>query len=582
MSADDEDLSSVSSLEDLLSSAVAADTTTFLDNSSIHEEQDNALNTPDSKSSSNESGVHIHGPSSAEDILIPDDPAARATTPTEDIFDVPVFASDSSPSLDPPRDELFKGWDESPPLPNSETPEVIIDNESEEILSKGTPARTSEEDGAELRIRDESNIGGTVQELNPQQQQQQQQQQPNPLKMWNNIVRQNTPKGGLWKGVNRWKNSIGSAQNSPSRQKKRGARSVDTEQDEEHLSASVTCEETELAEDGATCEEDEDGLLVQFKKRVEKDLLQPKLEKAKSLTMDPLNNNPKGFNFGQVPALFSNRNSETRDATGEFFKIKPYGIYPTEYNMNESELYYDMLRESESFVKVESRSKDRQIGTLKVEVLSCMGIPKFDRFSKPNAIAYLVCGDTAFATDYIVSSLSPLWPARSRRAAEFPLFHAFAKVYLGVFNATDKDVDDYAGRAVINVASLRHGVQYDVNLPLKASTMVYDQRPRGVVRVRFSLHWSDERAAVLSYLPWNKSDLPWVNDPSRAQFMSIPCAETKTFRNVACEYSVCQGTVVILKCFDSIFTDFYVQYSYGIDTVHGQDLPGKFSRRAFR
>ena len=525
MSADDEALSSVSSLGDLLSSAVAADSTAFFDNSSNHEEEGNALNTPDSKNGSNESAVHIHGPST-EDILIPDDPIARTTTPTEDIFDVPVFASDSLRSPDPPRDELFKGWDESP---HYETPEVIIDNETEEILSKG------EDDGVEPRIRDESDADGRIHDSKHQQQQQQQQQKPKPLKMWNEIVRQNTPKGGLWKGVNRWKNSIGSAQNSPSRQKKRGARSADIEQDEEHLSASVPCEETELAEDGATCEEDEDGLLVQFKQRVEKDLLQPTLEKSKNLTMDPLNNSTKGFSFGQVPALFSNRNSE-REISGEFFKIKPYGIYPTEYNMNESELYYDMLRESESFVKVESRSKDRQIGTLKVEVLSCMGIPKFDRFSKPNAIAYLVCGDTAFATDYIVSSLSPLWPARSRRAAEFPLFHAFAKVYLGVFNATDKDVDDYAGRAVINVAALRHGVQYDVNLPLKASTMVYDQRPRGVVRVRFSLHWSDERAAVLSYLPWNKSDLPWVNDPSRAQFMSIPCAEAKTLRNIACEY----------------------------------------------
>jgi len=347
--------------------------------------------------------------------------------------------------------------------------------------------------------------------------------------------------------VNRWKNSIASAQNSPSRQKKKGTRLTDTEQGEQDLSASVTCEETE---DGATCVEDEDGLLVQFKKHVEKDLLS---EKSKISTMDPPTN-PIGFNFGQV-ARFSpkcmNRNNSEKDVTGEFFRVKPYGIYPSEYNMNESELYRDMLRESESFVKVESRSNERQIGTLKVEVLSCMGLPKFDRFSKPNAIAYLVCGDTAFATDYIVSSLSPLWPARSRRAAEIPLFHAFAKLYLGVFNATDKDVDDYAGRVVINIASLRHGVQYDVNLPLKASTMVYDQRPRGVLRVRFSLYWSDERAAVLSYLPWNKSDLPWVNDPSRVQFMSIPCADSKTLRNVAY-------------------------------TVHGHDLPGKFSRRAFR
>jgi len=540
----DDALSSVSSMEELLSSEVKADNS-FLGNSSIHDEEQ-SLSTPDSKSSSNESAVHIHGPtrtrSEDEDILIHDTTSSTTRTRSEDIFDEPVFALDSSPPPDPPRDELFKEqWDEAPPLPNHETPEVIIDNKEEEMPSKGT--RTSEDDGADLRIRHESNTDGRVQE--PKQQQQQQQQ--NPLKMWNDIVRQ-APKGGLWKGVNRWKNSIASAQNSPSRQKKKGIRLTDTEQGEQDLSASVTCEETE---DGATCVEDEDGLLVQFKKHVEKDLLS---EKSKSSTMDPPTN-PMGFNFGQV-ARFSpkcmNRNNSEKDVTGEFFRVKPYGIYPSEYNMNESELYRDMLRESESFVKVESRSNERQIGTLKVEVLSCMGLPKFDRFSKPNAIAYLVCGDTAFATDYIVSSLSPLWPARSRRAAEIPLFHAFAKLYLGVFNATDKDVDDYAGRVVINIASLRHGVQYDVNLPLKASTMVYDQRPRGVLRVRFSLYWSDERAAVLSYLPWNKSDLPWVNDPSRVQFMSIPCADSKTLRNVACEFVKVHYTraLVVLNFFE--------------------------------
>lgn len=210
----------------------------------------------------------------------------------------------------------------------------------------------------------------------------------------------------------------------------------------------------------------------------------------------------------------------------------------------------NILAESSNFEAVKSRSKEYQIGTLKMEILSCTNIAKFDRYSWPNITAYMVCGDTAFATDSVTSP-SPMWSADSKRAAEFPLFHAYARIFIGIFNATDKDTDDFAGRVVINMASLRQNVQYDVNLPLKVSSTIYDQRKRGFVRLRFSLHWSDERFAVLSYLPKSFSTLPWVGDPTKSNTVTVPCADKKTLRNVTF-------------------------------TVFGEDLPSKFSRKAFR
>ena len=477
-------LPSVSSMEDLLSSEVlmvVAPSNTVLNNDSTSEDEETSLNTPDSNNmSSSDSLVHIDDPSES--------------------------------TADVPPGVVFKGWGDAPTLPNSTTTAKITS-----LLEETDILQDSESSRSQIH----ADRRGIAKE--PKQQ--------SPLKVWNEMLR-HKPKGALWKGVNRLKNNISTAQYSPRRR-------IDKE----------IIKEQNFAK-SAIYEEGEDGLLVQFKdgnsdSNSNPELNVPKLENSSGSTLlPPAPSNPLGFNFGQTSLGFQqvgrfsprsiNRNSD-KDGSNDVFKIRPSDIYPSEFKMNESDLYHDMHRKSETFVKVDSRSMERQIGTLKVEVLSCMGLPKFDRFSKPNAMAYLVCGDTAFATDYITSSLSPMWPARSKRAVGFPLFHAFARLYLGVFNATDKDVDDYAGRAVINVASLRHGVQYDVNLPLKVSTMVYDQRPRGAIRVRFQLQWTDERSAVLSYLPWKKNDLPWINDPQE-DLVSIPCANSKTLRNVACEY----------------------------------------------
>lgn len=249
------------------------------------------------------------------------------------------------------------------------------------------------------------------------------------------------------------------------------------------------------------------------------------------------------------------------------FRVKPYRYFDPPVYMTEAQLHEFMLQPSqkveflESFIAPSSKrtkkikvageteriwgtTDDGRVGSLRVEVLGCVGLAAV----KPDVLAYLICGDVPFVTDAIPSCRSPRWPPNSKRAAVFPIHHAYARLFAGVFaSKKDKANDEFCGRVVLDLASLRPNTEYDVTLPLRASSFIYDRRPRGVIRLRFSLHWFSERAAVWSYLrsPRTLVASPFGDNPS------ILCGDPKTFRNVAI-------------------------------TVHGQDLPGKFTRKAFQ
>lgn len=240
--------------------------------------------------------------------------------------------------------------------------------------------------------------------------------------------------------------------------------------------------------------------------------------------------------------------------------------------MTEEEIYKDSLKPSRDFVQLKSyllgdiaaTSKievpkdveklfgspqlDGRIGAIRVEVLGCVSLAR----TKPDIAVYLVCGDAAFSTDVLTGYRSPMWPHESRRACVFPLHHAYLQLYVGVFDVrvrNNKDNDVFCGRVVLDIARLRSDTEYDVTFPLRASAFVYDRRKRGVIRLRFSLHWFSERAAICSYFKSPKTASK--NIPLHEGFPTIPCGDPKTFRNVAI-------------------------------TVYGQDLPGKYSKAAFR
>ena len=253
-------------------------------------------------------------------------------------------------------------------------------------------------------------------------------------------------------------------------------------------------------------------------------------------------------------------------------RVKPFHAFPEPVYMNDTELYQVMTQPSDEFefltsylnpstkatrkVKVPDQIRryfgtpreDGRVGSLRVEVLGCVGLDR----SKPEVSIYMVVGDCAFATDIITGCRSPMFPPSSKRAAVFPIHHAYARLFVGVFDlkANKKsEQDHFCGRVAIDIPPLRPDTEYDCTFAIRTSTFIYDRRPRGVIRLRFSLHWFSERAVVLSYLRRPRNPLAFSRQAKKQP--TIPCGDPKTFRNVAV-------------------------------TVHGQDFPGKYTRGAFR
>jgi hypothetical protein len=197
------------------------------------------------------------------------------------------------------------------------------------------------------------------------------------------------------------------------------------------------------------------------------------------------------------------------------------------------------------------------IGWMEVEVLSCIGLPHADVLAKTDAMVYLVCGSHVFQTDTIFNANSPMWPRKSKRAVRFPLKHAYARLYCGVFDNFDQRHGGqggvFAGRVSLDVAALRPNSLYDVTLPLRYTTQMHatDPRPRGAIRFRCRLHWDNERCAVLSYLPSCTTRSSEAIEETNKTTVTIPCDDRNMFRCVAL-------------------------------TVHGTDMNGRFSLPMFK
>lgn len=246
------------------------------------------------------------------------------------------------------------------------------------------------------------------------------------------------------------------------------------------------------------------------------------------------------------------RNSQTGEngAGVKEYLVYPLYAYPNRW-MTNSELQTEVVKPSETFHDLR-RSKNisqKEIGTLRVEILQCLGLPALDFASETDAVAYMVCGSYAFTSDVIGNKLNPLWLPRSRRACIFPIFHAYAKLFVGIFDDDGKgEKDDFAGRVVIAIARCRPRSTYDVTLPLRQSGHVYARVPRGSVRLRFSIVYNSERDALLSYLPKSMPSLK-VERPDND--VTVVCGDEKAFRNIA-------------------------------TTVHGIHMPGRFSFEEWR
>ncbi|KAL7447476.1 hypothetical protein ACHAXM_011388 [Skeletonema potamos] len=198
---------------------------------------------------------------------------------------------------------------------------------------------------------------------------------------------------------------------------------------------------------------------------------------------------------------------------------------------------------------VATNNTRREIGLMRIEVLQCRGLPQAKGKVNPNCVVYLVCGSYAFATDIIPQKVNPMWLRGMRRACALPVFHGYAVLMVGVFHDDgskgSSSKDTFFGRVEVPIARLRSNTTYDVTLPLRESTSVYNRDKLGAVRLRFSLDCYDQKQFILSYAPSMRNKI------GNMVCTTVACADPKSFRNIAL-------------------------------TVHGAHLPDRFSTDMFK
>ena len=231
----------------------------------------------------------------------------------------------------------------------------------------------------------------------------------------------------------------------------------------------------------------------------------------------------------------------------ERFRVMPDYAYPNT-KMNRDELRTEMNKKSFFFHNLRLPKEPKGIGQVALEILQCFGLPKPDSTlgSEASAFCIAVCGSYAFRTDTMPPVANPMWLSKMRRAAIFPVFHAYAKIYIGVFGHNPESRrDGFAGRIVVDLSSLRPNCTYEMTLPLRRSAHVYSREQRGAIRIRVNLSWFSDRSAILSYIPKKPPKLEPQED------VVVNCCDAKSFQNVA-------------------------------RVVHGEHMPGRFTTKQLR
>lgn len=227
------------------------------------------------------------------------------------------------------------------------------------------------------------------------------------------------------------------------------------------------------------------------------------------------------------------------------YRCLPLYAYPYSW-LTENELKDEMIRPSKVWCDLRENGGN-EMGFLNMEVLQCSNIPKLDAYSLSDPMVYVVCGSSAFVTDVIPDKLDAIWLPLSRRACILPVANAYSQVYVGCFDYDgEKEMDDFIGRVVLDISQLQAGFTYDVTLPLRDSSKVYNRNQLGFIRLRFKLEWNDDgaRAALLSYLPTPDHIKKRMKNEVAA--VTVKCPDSKSFYNVA-------------------------------HTVYGKDIPGCYS-----
>eukprot|EP00529_Nitzschia_sp_RCC80_P007458 CAMPEP_0113450132 /NCGR_PEP_ID=MMETSP0014_2-20120614/5665_1 /TAXON_ID=2857 /ORGANISM="Nitzschia sp." /LENGTH=1335 /DNA_ID=CAMNT_0000341447 /DNA_START=136 /DNA_END=4139 /DNA_ORIENTATION=+ /assembly_acc=CAM_ASM_000159 len=267
----------------------------------------------------------------------------------------------------------------------------------------------------------------------------------------------------------------------------------------------------------------------------------------------------RSFTPGYAFSQFGSRNADGQNDKNARVQVLPDDAYPDTYwthdemrlEMNKKSLLYHDMRNA--------AVKSKEVGQIRLEILQCFGLPT-SSVIRPDAAAYAiaVCGSAAFKTDVMPPVSNPMWLSKMRRACTLGVMSPYQSLFVGIFDAGANPLggtkaEDFIGRIAIDIARLRPGCTYDVTLPLRQSAHVYSRQRQGAVRVRFHLNYTNERQAVLSYVPHTMEQIKQLQAHSNVPNTSeaVHCLDDQAFRNVAL-------------------------------TVHGTHMPGKFSMTLLR
>lgn len=209
-------------------------------------------------------------------------------------------------------------------------------------------------------------------------------------------------------------------------------------------------------------------------------------------------------------------------------KAHPEYAYPHRW-FTVNELMDEMNKPSEAIwdLRQDDYTSSEPIGYLFVEVLTCVRLPQSHLSHSIQHVAHnvtcsalLVCGKHTFTTDDVPHITNPIWLSRVKRSVIFPLYHAFGKLYVGVFHH-HKNSDMLIGRVTIEISKLRPKTLYDAVIPLRRSGEVFEKKKRGGIRLRFELEWVKERSVILSYLAPSKEKLVTIRTRNDREFKRL-------------------------------------------------------------
>ena len=130
------------------------------------------------------------------------------------------------------------------------------------------------------------------------------------------------------------------------------------------------------------------------------------------------------------------------------------------------------------------------IGTLRVEILRCDGLPNLDAGALgdlTDSFVAMVFENNVVRTDEVMDELSPRFMPWTQRAFAFPIQHPSSLLFLGVFDYDAMGDNDPIGRVVVDLSKLVENTEYLLTYKLYADT---DQKEEcGKLTIRLSLDW---------------------------------------------------------------------------------------------